>query len=365
MSGTDELARRAGQFSYRRHCHEHRRDSHPRSRPRTAQHGLGPDRNRRVAVEFPRVRLDPDGFRDLPRRAAGLDPLRSDGAGGAQRSARGGGRAEKPAGRRICRESRQKDRGWRRSCGEEPGGGHGQDAASRLGRRESGRRRRACGRYLPCAAPPRPSEGTRMIGKLRGVVDGLEEEGLILDVGGVGYLVAASARTLRALPPPGQQVELLIETHVREDAIRLYGVFTAAERDWFRVLQSVQGVGAKVALGILGALTADALSTAIARQDKAMMARAPGVGPKLAARLVLELKDKAPTPSASDFGATDVSVESGAKLTKAADDAILALVSLGYARAQAAAAVARCSATLGGEAQTAALIRAGLKELAQ
>jgi len=204
-----------------------------------------------------------------------------------------------------------------------------------------------------------------MIGKLRGVVDGLEEEGLILDVGGVGYLVAASARTLRALPPPGQQVELLIETHVREDAIRLYGFLTAAERDWFRVLQSVQGVGAKVALGILGALTADALSTAIARQDKAMMARAPGVGPKLAARLVLELKDKAPTPSASDFGATDVSVESGAKLSKAADDAILALVGLGYARAQAAAAVARCSATLGGEAQTAALIRAGLKELAQ
>ena len=145
-----------------------------------------------------------------------------------------------------------------------------------------------------------------MIGKLRGVVDGLEEEGLILDVGGVGYLVAASARTLRALPPPGQPVELLIETHVREDAIRLYGFLTAAERDWFRVLQSVQGVGAKVALGILGALTADALSTAIARQDKAMMARAPGVGPKLAARLVLELKDKAPTPGASDFGATDV-----------------------------------------------------------
>ena len=136
-----------------------------------------------------------------------------------------------------------------------------------------------------------------MIGKLRGVVDGLDDEGLMLDVNGVGYLVAASAHTLRALPPIGEPAELLIETHVREDAIRLYGFLTASERDWFRLLQSVQGVGAKVALGILGALKPDALSTAIARQDKAMMARAPGVGPKLAARLVLELKDKAPAVS--------------------------------------------------------------------
>ena len=133
-----------------------------------------------------------------------------------------------------------------------------------------------------------------MIGKLKGVVDSVEEEALILDVNGVGYLVSASARTLRALPGVGEQAELLIETHVREDAIRLYGFLTAGERDWFRLLQSVQGVGAKVALGILGALSAEALSTAVARQDKAMMARAPGVGPKLAARLVLELKDKAP-----------------------------------------------------------------------
>ena len=133
-----------------------------------------------------------------------------------------------------------------------------------------------------------------MIGKLKGIVDSVEEEGLILDVNGVGYLVSASARTLRALPASGAPAELLIETHVREDAIRLYGFLTASERDWFRLLQNVQGVGAKVALGILGALSAEALSVAVARQDKAMMARAPGVGPKLAARLVLELKDKAP-----------------------------------------------------------------------
>jgi Holliday junction DNA helicase RuvA len=204
-----------------------------------------------------------------------------------------------------------------------------------------------------------------MIGKLRGVVDSLDEEGFILDVSGVGYLVAASARTLRLLPPVGQPAELLIETHVREDAIRLYGFLTAAERDWFRLLQSVQGVGAKLALGILGALTSDALSVAIAKQDRAMMARAPGVGPKLAARLVMELKDKAPALGAADFGRTDAGGETAEKLPQAAMDAILALVGLGYARPQAAAAIAKCAAELGNDAQTAALIRAGLRELAQ
>src|SRR6516165_583411 len=169
-----------------------------------------------------------------------------------------------------------------------------------------------------------------MIGKLKGVVDSVDEEALILDVNGVGYLVSASARTLRALPAAGEAAELMIETHVREDAIRLYGFLTAAERDWFRLLQSVQGVGAKVALGILGALSADALSTAIARQDKAMMARAPGVGPKLAARLVLELKDKAPQLGTVDFGAASAKIEGVAGLPKTAEDAILALVGLGY-----------------------------------
>ena len=188
---------------------------------------------------------------------------------------------------------------------------------------------------------------------------------MILDVNGVGYLVSASARTLRAIPGVGEQTELLIETYVREDAIRLYGFLTAGERDWFRLLQSVQGVGAKVALGILGALSAEALSTAVARQDKAMMARAPGVGPKLAARLVLELKDKAPALCAADFAHAESGREHTPKLVKAAEDAVLALVGLGYAQAQAAAAVARISAQLGPAAETAALIRAGLKELAQ
>jgi holliday junction DNA helicase RuvA len=204
-----------------------------------------------------------------------------------------------------------------------------------------------------------------MIGKLKGVVESVDEEALILDVNGVGYLVSASARTLRALPPAGAPAELLIETHVREDAIRLYGFLTAAERDWFRLLQNVQGVGAKVALGILGVLSSDALSAAVARQDKAMMARAPGVGPKLAARLVLELKDKAPALGAADFGGPEAGLERAPKLAKPAEDAILALVGLGYAQTQAAAAMARISARLGPEAETAALIRAGLKELAQ
>lgn len=204
-----------------------------------------------------------------------------------------------------------------------------------------------------------------MIGKLRGLVDGLDNEGLILDVNGVGYLVAASAHTLSGLPPMGEPVELLIETHVREDAIRLYGFLTASERDWFRLLQSVQGVGGKVALGILGTLRPEALSAAIARQDKAMMGRAPGVGPKLAARLVLELKDKAPAVDSMDFSESGPGAEGTAKLPKEAEDAILALVGLGYARTQAVTAIARCFARLGEDAQTAALIRAGLKELAQ
>ena len=204
-----------------------------------------------------------------------------------------------------------------------------------------------------------------MIAKLKGVVDSVDEEALILDVNGVGYLVSASGRTLRALPAAGELAELLIETHVREDAIRLYGFLTAAERDWFRLLQSVQGVGAKVALGILGALSAETLSAAIARQDKAMMARAPGVGPKLAARLVLELKDKAPSLAVADFAHAEAGFERAPRLAKAAEDAVLALVGLGYAQPQAVAAMTRISAQLGPEAETAALVRAGLKELAQ
>jgi Holliday junction DNA helicase RuvA len=203
-----------------------------------------------------------------------------------------------------------------------------------------------------------------MIGKLKGIVETIGESELILDVNGVGYVVAASARTLRNLPGLGEAAILHIETQMREDSIRLFGFLAEAERDWFRLLQSVQGVGAKVALAILGALSAADLANAIALQDKAAVARAQGVGPKLAARIVAELKDKAPLAGAAEIG---LPAQAGGtpELEGAAHDAVLALVNLGYARPQATQAVAKGAASLGAGATTAALIRLGLKELAQ
>jgi Holliday junction DNA helicase RuvA len=204
-----------------------------------------------------------------------------------------------------------------------------------------------------------------MIGKLKGLIDSYGEDFVILDVQGVGYVVHCSGRTLQKLPRPGEAAALAIETQVREDSIRLFGFDSDAERDWFRLLQGVQGVGAKVALAILSILPPGELAAAIATQDKAMVARAPGVGPKLAARIVAELKDKAPT-----FGAIDPLVaklsgdtESG-NAPSAVRDAISALVNLGYGRPQAAAAVAASVKKLGENADTGALIRQGLKELA-
>ena len=204
-----------------------------------------------------------------------------------------------------------------------------------------------------------------MIGKLRGLIDSVDEDGLVIDVNGVGYVVSASARTLRALPAVGQEAVLFVETQMREDSLRLFGFLSVAERDWFRLLQSVQGVGAKVALAVLGTLTGDKLSAAIARQDKAMVAQTPGVGPKLAARIVLELKDKAPMPGVGDLGGVIGASEGGSRMPKAAEDAVLALVGLGYGRPQATVAVSQAFAVQGPEAATAALIRAGLKALAQ
>lgn len=200
-----------------------------------------------------------------------------------------------------------------------------------------------------------------MIGKLRGLVESVDADGLVIDVGGVGYVVSASARTLRALPAVGEGVSLLIETQVREDAIRLFGFLTVAERDWFRLLQNVQGVGAKVALGLLGALPGDSLATAIRNGDKTMISRAPGVGPKLAARLALELKDKVAALGSGDepFASTQ------AALSGPAEDAVLALTGLGYARPQAAAAVGKALAASGSQAATAVLIRVALRELSQ
>src|SRR6266849_4670447 len=133
-----------------------------------------------------------------------------------------------------------------------------------------------------------------MIGKLTGTIDGVGEDFVILDVHGVGYLVHCSARTLQDLPAVGKAVALAIETHVREDQIRLFGFLSGAEREWFRLLQTVQGVGTKVALAVLSTLKPADLASAIAMRDKAMVARTPGVGPKVAERIVTELKDKAP-----------------------------------------------------------------------
>lgn len=205
-----------------------------------------------------------------------------------------------------------------------------------------------------------------MIGKLKGIVDSYGEDHVILDVQGVGYVVQCSARTLQRLPKPGEACALSIETHVREDAIRLYGFMSDNERDWFRLMQMVQGVGAKVALAILSTFEPGALATAIATGDKAAVARAPGVGPKLAQRICAELKDKAPA-----FGHVDpgVALLAGAladrKLPQPVADAVSALSNLGYPQAQAVAAVAAAAREAGEGAGTAQLIKLGLRELAK
>lgn len=204
-----------------------------------------------------------------------------------------------------------------------------------------------------------------MIGKLKGVVDSYGEDFVILDVHGVGYVVQCSARTLQKLPAAGEAASLAIETQVREDAIRLFGFTSDAERDWFRLLQSVQGVGAKVALAILSILAPGELAAAIATQDKAMVARSSGVGPKLAARIVAELKDKAPAFGAVDPVVARLAGEDEAKSApRPVQDAISALVNLGYGRPQAAAAIAASVKAMGEDADAGALIRRGLKELA-
>ena len=210
-----------------------------------------------------------------------------------------------------------------------------------------------------------------MIGKLRGLIDAVGADHAIIDVGGVGYEVACSSRTLSALPAPGEAVTLSIETHVREDAIKLYGFLTEAERGWFRLLQSVQGVGAKVALSILSTLDVGQLANAIALQDRSMVTRAPGVGPKVALRIVNELKDKAPplvlttTPVAGLVPSQTNSVKSGGVAPSPAAEAVSALLNLGYAPLQANAAISTAMSKAGETARTEDLIRLGLKELAR
>jgi holliday junction DNA helicase RuvA len=205
-----------------------------------------------------------------------------------------------------------------------------------------------------------------MIGKLTGTIDSIGEDFVVLDVHGVGYLVYCSARTLGELPAVGKAAALAIETHVREDQIRLFGFLSTAEREWFRLLQTVQGVGAKVALAILSTLRAADLATAVAMRDKAAITRAPGVGPKVAERIVTELKDKSPALAAVDPQVVRLSSAVEDKRAPGpVADAVSALVNLGYGQPQAMAAVSTAIRDAGDGADTARLIRLGLKELAK
>ncbi|MGE3145571.1 MAG: Holliday junction branch migration protein RuvA [Pseudorhodoplanes sp.] len=205
-----------------------------------------------------------------------------------------------------------------------------------------------------------------MIGKLKGTIDSYGEDFVILDVHGVGYQVHCSARTLQALPAPGEAATLSIETHVREDQIRLFGFQSDGEREWFRLLQTVQGVGAKVALAVLGTLKPAELANAIALRDRAAVARTPGVGPKVAERIVTELKDKAPAFSDIDPAVVRLTGEvEERRAPQPVRDAVSALVNLGYGQPQAAAAIAAAARHAGEGADTPSLIRLGLKELAK
>ena len=209
-----------------------------------------------------------------------------------------------------------------------------------------------------------------MIGKLTGRVDEVAEDHVILDVGGVGYLVFCSGKTLGALPPKGGAATLLTETHVREDHIHLYGFVTVAERVWFRTLTTVQGVGVKMAMAILSALSPEQILTAIAAQDKKALTVVSGVGPKLAERLVVELKSQVTKLGAAGFqiAAQHTGEKPAAKTAKAAtgtaiEDALSALVHLGYNRSEAFTAVMRVQSE-NPEAKLDALIRDSLRELA-
>jgi Holliday junction DNA helicase RuvA len=199
-----------------------------------------------------------------------------------------------------------------------------------------------------------------MIAKLKGKLDSFSADHAVIDVNGVGYLVFASTRTLSALGALDSDVVLHTQMQVSEDDIRLIGFATAGERDWFRLLTSVQGVGARVALAILSALTLDELHRAIAAGDNGMVARSQGVGPKLAQRIVNELKDKAGTIALGSGGTVPM-----AAAGSLAADAASALVNLGFRPSEAAAAVAKAEDELGGAANLDALVRTALKKAAR
>jgi len=205
-----------------------------------------------------------------------------------------------------------------------------------------------------------------VIGKLTGVIDSLTEDGLVLDVNGGGYVVQSSSKTIGRLGAAGTSASILIETQVREDAITLFGFADHGERDWFRLLRSVQGVGGKVALAILSTLSPDDLANAVASQDKVSVSRANGVGPKLAQRIVSELKDKA-LGMALGAAANVVSLPAG-KAGEGGDlvnDAVSALVNLGYRRNEAFGAVSKVMASSANKPRLDDLIVHGLRELSQ
>jgi len=211
-----------------------------------------------------------------------------------------------------------------------------------------------------------------MIGRLKGIIDAIGENYLLIDVNGVGYMVEISTRLLASLPAQGSEITLSIEPYIREDQFRLFGFANEMERDWFRLLLSVQGVGAKMALAIQSVLSADELTHAIATQDKDQLARTSGVGAKLAGRIVQELKDKMPqimlatsatgTTSTADSKAHDMSAENGAQNAVMAD-ALSALGNLGYTRPQAQRAVLAAVKQADKKAQAQDLIRLALREL--
>jgi len=204
-----------------------------------------------------------------------------------------------------------------------------------------------------------------LIGKLKGTIDEIGEDHVLLDVHGVCYVAFCSARTLGNIGAVGEALVLFIETYVREDQLKLFGFSSVLERDWFRILQSVQGVGAKVALAIQATLAPNELASAIALQDKAMVSRAPGVGPKVAQRIVTELKDKAPAYSGAAAAEIGLQQDIGSgHANSAVVDAVSALSNLGYSSQQASSAVSKALAGAGEDADSAKLIRLGLKELA-
>lgn len=201
-----------------------------------------------------------------------------------------------------------------------------------------------------------------MIRKLKGIVDTIETNSVILDVNGVGYNAFCSANTLRDLPAKGEAATLFIETQVREDHIHLYGFSTAAEKEAYAQITKVNGVGSKMAIAILSSMSPAQLHTAIAAQDKAAFRSISGVGPKIAERIIVELKDKFTAMGSAEDFASNTSSQNNIAAGNDISDAIAALVSLGYSRSDAYNAINKISAQ-NDNMQVDALIRAGLKEL--